>query len=350
MKRILTGHTGDVNAVATTTDNQFIISGGMDKTVRIWDIASGDCVKILDGHEGEIRTIAVTRDNKFCLSAGQDSVIRKWGIDTGECTGIFEGHHDSINDLAVNRDSKLLVSGSSDCSLRLWDIASGKCIRIFPEHPACKDMDGLNRLIRSSNEEFAYHDFLVNLAHSVTYNKEDSCFFGHADHILSVAITPTGKYIISGSSDNTMRLWDLNTGRCQWIFGGHNGGIGSWVNDIAVTPSGKYAVSGSYDIMLWKITSKNLRRHLWGIIGEKYIRKIAGNSGFNAMALTPNGRKLIVASGRPYELKVYKLWNKKLIKTFSGHKKQIKAVAVTSDGKYAVSAGSDATIRLWELK
>jgi WD40 repeat protein len=76
-------------------------------------------------------------------------------------------------------------------------------------------------------------------------------FTGHSDYVNSVAVTPDGKYVVSGSGDNTVRLWDLATGKEVRRFTGHESGVMS----VAVTPDGRYVVSGSEDktIRLWYI-------------------------------------------------------------------------------------------------
>lgn len=351
MKQVYKGHTAGVNAVGITTDGRYIVSGGSDKTLRLWELETGQCIRVFKGHKGEVNTLAMIPDGQFFVSGSRDSTLRLWDLNAGKCLKIFKGHDDDVNTAAVTPDGKLVVSGSSDCSLRLWELQTGKCLRVFKEHPACRDMDGLNRLIRSSNYEFAYHDFLTNLAHAVNYNTETATFFGHADHVKAVAVTKNGKYIISGGDDNTLRLWDLHTGKCLWLFGGHKGGVGAAVRAAAVSPCGRYAISGGSTVQFWKISKKTVRRHLWGIVGEKCHRRFkAHEEGVNAMAVTPKGNKIVVASSWENNLKVYKLRTGKCLQTFTGHEKEINAVAVTPDSRFAVSAGKDNTLILWEMK
>jgi WD40 repeat protein len=351
MRQIYKGHTAGVNAVEVTPEGKYIVSGSSDKTLRLWDLVTGECLRIFNGHKDEVNTLAMIPDGKSIISGSRDSTLRLWDIFSGKCLKIFQGHDDDVNAVAVTPDGKSMVSGSSDCSLRLWEVHTAKCLREFKQHPACRDMDGLNKLIRSSNYEFAYHDFLSNLAHAVNYDRNSSTFLGHADDVKAVAITKNGKYIISGSDDNTLRLWNLHTGKCLWLFGGHNGGVNSSVMAAAVSPFGKYAISGGYTIQFWKISKKNIRRFLWGIVGEKCHRSFKSHEdGINAMALTPNYKKIIVASSWKNDLKVYKRRSGKCLQTFTGHEKRINDVAVSPDNRFAVSASSDHTLILWDLK
>ena len=351
MKQVYKGHTAGVNAVGVTPDGKNIISGSSDKTLRLWDLDSGECIRIFEGHEEDVKTLAILPDGNSFISGSKDCTLRLWDLSSGECLKIFDDHSDDVNAVVVTPDGKSVVSGSSDCSLRLWDLHTGKCMRTYDEHPACNQMHYLNRLIRSSNYEFAYHDYLVNLAHDVTYDSENCRFFGHADSVRSVTVTPNGKYIISGSNDNTLRLWNLRTGKCLWLFGGRRGGIGTSVRAVLVSPDGSYAISGSSKIQYWKISNKTIKRLIWWIIHERCNRRLrAHKDGVNAMTLTTNGRKIIVASSWEKNLKVYKLWSGRCIQTFTGHEKYINAADVTPDSHFAVTASEDTTLMLWDLK
>lgn len=350
MFKVIKGHTQSVNAVDITPDGKFIVSASSDMTLRLWSIKKGETLRVFEGHSGEVNAIAVTPVGKSLVSGSRDNTLKLWDLKTGDCIATLDGHSDDVNAVAITPDGQFIISGSSDCELRLWDLKTAKCLRVFKRHPACLDMDDLNKLIRASNSEFSYHDFLVNLSFANTYDENNFVFFGHADRVNTVALAPDGRFAISGSEDNTLRLWDLKTGKCLWIFGGHDGGAKFGVKTAAVTPNGRFAISGSETLRLWRLSSKKFRRMLWGILSEKPIRTFKGyEGGINAITVTPDGRYIVVTGKTGNSLQLYRLKTGECLQNLEGHSDQVNAIAVTPDGQFAVSGSEDGTIRLWDL-
>jgi tricorn protease-like protein len=173
------------------------------------------------------------------------------------------------------------------------------------------------------------------------------CFTGHEGTVWSVAVTPDGRYVVSGSGDWTVRLWELRTGREVRRFTGHQG----QVNSVAVTPDGRYVVSGSGDwtVRVWELRTGRELRRFTGHLGRVY-----------SVAVTPDGR-YVVSGSWDWTVRVWELGTGREVHRFTGHKKQVYSVAVTPDGRYVVSgsggSGSerdtwivDNTVRLWELE
>jgi WD40 repeat protein len=195
-----------VRSVAVTPDGKYVVSGSLDNTVRLWELATGKEVRRFAGHKDTVLSVAVTPDGKYVLSASADKTVRLWELATGKEVRRFMGHRSEVNSVAVTPDGKYVVSGSGDKTVRLWELATGQEVRRFTGHEYC---------------------------------------------VNSVAVTPDGKYIVSGSDDKTARLWDLATGQEVRRFTGHEDAVRS----VAVTPDGKYVVSGSQDntVRLWYI-------------------------------------------------------------------------------------------------
>ena len=162
---------------------------------------------------------------------------------------------------------------------------------------------------------------------------------GHKDSVRAVAVTPDGKRIVSGANDNTIRVWDLETGD---LIGKPIKKHKDWIRTIAVTPDGKHIISGSWDqtISVWDLNTGNP-------IGVP----IKGHeNGVHAVAMTPNGKRIISGS----EDKTIRVWDletgNQIGKAIKGHKDGVLAIAVTPDGKRIVSGSLDKTIRIWDLE
>jgi WD40 repeat protein len=158
---------------------------------------------------------------------------------------------------------------------------------------------------------------------------------GHSASVHGVAVAADGKWAVSASWDNTLKVWDLDSGRALRTLEGHS----SFVDGVAVAPDGKRAVSASYD--------KTLK--VWDLESGRALRTLEGHSGnVNAVAVTPDGRRAVSAS-HDKTLKVWDLDSGRELRTLEGHAENVNAVAVTPDGKRAVSASGDHTLKVWDL-
>jgi tetratricopeptide (TPR) repeat protein/Tol biopolymer transport system component len=165
--------------------------------------------------------------------------------------------------------------------------------------------------------------------------KEVRRFTGDAGWVTSVAVTPDGQYVVSGSNDKTARLWELATGQEVRRFTGHEYAVLS----VAVTPDGQYVVSGSWD--------KKVR--VWELATGKEVRRFTGHADWvNSVAVTPDGQYVVSASADK-TVRVWELATGQEVRRFTGHEDWVWSVAVTPDGKYVVSGSWDKTVRLWEL-
>ncbi|BAY15071.1 WD repeat protein [Anabaenopsis circularis NIES-21] len=156
---------------------------------------------------------------------------------------------------------------------------------------------------------------------------------GHSSWVNAVALTPDGQYVISASGDNTLKVWNWQTGELLRTLTGHS----DWVNAVALTPDGQYVISASGDNTL----------KVWNWQTGELLRTLTGHSDrVNAVALTPDGQYVISASG-DQTLKVWNWQTGELLRTFTGHSDRVNAVALTPDGQYVISASGDQTLKVW---
>lgn len=132
----LRGHGGKVFKVIVSKDGKYLLSGGKDKTIKFWDLKTGECLKTFEKHP-EFKSLAIFPGSGYFASAGgsvTDSTVKIWNITTGECLRNFEGHSSGIETVSLTKDGKYLLSGSNDKTLKLWDVQSGKLSRTFLGH------------------------------------------------------------------------------------------------------------------------------------------------------------------------------------------------------------------------
>jgi WD40 repeat protein/tRNA A-37 threonylcarbamoyl transferase component Bud32 len=289
LQKTLTGHSREVSSVAISPDGKTLASGSWDKTIKLWNLATGEEIRTLTGHSSSVYSVAISPDGKTLASGSGDKTIKLWNLETGEQIRTLTGHSNLVDSVAISPDGKTLASGSWDDTIKLWNLETGKQIRTLT---------------------------------------------GHSREVESIAISPDSKTLASGSGDNTIKLWNLETGEQIRTLTGHS----SLLLSIAISPDGKSLASGDGNTI-----------ELWNLETGKQIRTLTGHYyPVLSIAISPDG-KTLAGSGD----KTIILWNLETgeqNRTLTWHSDSVRSVAISPDGKTLASGSYDDTIKIWRLE
>ncbi|HEY1336577.1 MAG TPA: ankyrin repeat domain-containing protein [Bryobacteraceae bacterium] len=215
----LVGHTERIWGLAWSRDGQQILSGAWDNTARLWDVRTGRCVRILEGHSGFVRAVEFSADGRRAITAGgdrADRTVRVWDLTTGECLRVFEGHTAGAYCGLLASDGRRAVSGSRDGTVRVWDIETGRSIRVIEAHAT-----HVQHLAWSRDEQRVLSCSLHIRLWDLESGRCLQTFEGHTETIRTVEWSPDQRLVLSASHDRTVRVWEAHSGRCVEVVEGH---------------------------------------------------------------------------------------------------------------------------------
>jgi WD40 repeat protein len=241
--RILKGHNDRVLSVAVSPDGSRAISGSADGALRIWNLSSGQSVS-LEAHEGEVFTVAFAPDGRTCLSGSYDRAVRVWDAETLQCVVVLTGHQDSVLGLACTPDGRAAVSCSGDRAIRVWDLSTGRCMRMLRGHSEAIDRVAVTpdgRAIVTISRDCTVRFWDLAAGHAL------ATFEGHTAPLLGLCCTPDARYIVTTALDRTLRIWDSRSAECLAVE------ETPVVLSLAVTSDGKRLIGGCADgrVLLW---------------------------------------------------------------------------------------------------
>lgn len=358
--QFFTGHSDQVRSIAFSPDGKTLASGNLDKTIRLWDVATGKQIgHPLTGHKNGVSSIAFSPNGKILASGSWDSTVILWDTSTGEPIGQpLVRHKGHIYSVAFSPDGKTLASGgcqeldsSENCmsgEIILWDVASrqsiGQPITGFKAGVSSLAFSADGKILASGScGEMASNGSCkgeIVLWDTARYQPIGQPLTGHTNSVSSVAFSPDGKTLASGSYDNTIILWDVGVSQpigvpledpAQGFLGG--------VYSVVFSPNGETLAAGIGDrIILWDISSRNIAPAL------------TANTGFVlSVAFSPNGN--ILASGS-FDGSII-LWDlvtrNPIGQSLKGYANNVYSVVFNPDGKTLATSGEDGNIILWDL-
>jgi len=302
-------------------------------------------------------SVTISPNAKYGLSSAWNRTMRLWDLSEGKLIHRLTGHEGRVQKAAFSPDSQYIISGGFDKAIRLWDVSSGREMRqlvghqgSFPHGVMVTDVtfspDGSSVLSVGSSDK------TVKLWDLRTCN--EIMTFAVSPHSTGRAVfSPDGKYILSGVTYHSgfgpggAILWDaLNGGRLKDFWHDYlSFPLANIIRAVDISPDGKYALGGGANgvIKLWNIDS--------GKEIKSYQAHPAGLTGVFSACFSPDG-KYILSSGSDAVIKLWDVSTGEEVRRFIGHSSglmNLDGAVFSPNGKHILSGGADAAVRLWDV-
>ncbi|RDW66189.1 WD40 repeat-like protein [Coleophoma cylindrospora] len=204
LMRVISGHLGWVRSLAVEPENKWFASGAGDRTIKIWDLATGNLRLTLTGHISTVRGLAVSPRHPYLFSCGEDKMVKCWDLETNKVIRHYHGHLSGVYTLSLHPTLDVLVTGGRDGVARVWDMRTRSNIHVLA---------------------------------------------GHKGTVSDVKCQEADPQVITSSLDSTVRLWDLAAGKTMGVLTHHKKGVRA----LAIHPKEFTFASGSTgSIKQWK--------------------------------------------------------------------------------------------------
>jgi WD40 repeat protein len=434
--RTFVGHSASVMRAVFSPDGQTIATCSLDETARLWDVASGREICVLRGHEKGIQSIAFSPDGTQVATASEDRTARVWNVADGQMVFYLAQHRGMLADVAFSPDGKQLVTCATDGNVLLWDIENEQVIATLLEDSdaqrsvafspdgtlvAMSSIDGvllwdvarqrISRRFATTYTEQAYYITQVGFSPGGRYLAVSSgnggsknnmaqiwkidtgelwCTFRQRDMISSVAFSPDGTKVATGSFDHTVRIWrflsqpttepaaaydgeimsmQFSTDGRQlavatneravrlWNVQSEEMGEGvlvpsllpgnsAWAASIALSRDGKKVVIAMFgNVWIWDTERDGILAELatTGVIVRRQFNMASG------IAISPN-EQVIVTGSIDETARVWDLRKRQIVRTLQGHQGDITAIAFSPDGSKIVTSSTDSTALIWDAR
>ncbi|XP_053991663.1 uncharacterized protein LOC128883390 [Hylaeus volcanicus] len=214
LMRVIAGHQGWVRALSVDPENQWFVSGGNDRLVKIWDLASGSLKLSMTGHINTIRALQVSHRHPYLFSAGEDQMVKCWDLEYNKVIRHYHGHLSGIYCMALHPSLDILATGGRDAVVRVWDMRTKLAVHVLS---------------------------------------------GHTGTVMSLCSQRNEPQFISGSLDKMIRCWDLVSGKTSVVLTHHKKGIRS----LAIHPREYTFCSAAADhVKVWACPKGDFERNL----------------------------------------------------------------------------------------
>jgi len=334
----LKGHSGDVRCAAFSPDGARVATGGLDQTVRVWDVATGTTAVTFNGHAGPVQSVSWDAGGTRIVTASADQTAKVWDAKTGAELLTLRGHTNQVTAAAFSPDGARVVTGAYDKTAEktalVWDAKTGAEAINLRGHAlgvtsVAFSPDGTRIVTGGIDKTARVWDAKTGAEVLILKN-------GHTGPLTAASFSPRGDWILT-AGDRTARVWNAKTGVEVAVLQGHP----ELVQSASFSPDGSRIVTGSFD----------RTARVWDRETGAEIRLLKGHThAITAASFSPDGARVLTAGGNDATAKLWDANGNPESLTLRGHLKSIQSAAFSQDGARAVTGGFDDTARVWDTK
>lgn len=364
---ILKGHRQSIRSLAISPDGEILASGSDDKTIKLWELATGEELCTLRGHSKSVGSIAISADGETLASGSDDKTIKLWQLTTGlqigtvTLGGWFSGDAGCVYAIAISPDGQLLASLSSSGAVQLWNLKTGQEIHRLQGdtswvHSIAMSPDGQTLAAGSDDRMIKLWD--------ISTGRRLRILRGHTSWVRTLAFSPDGRMLASGSSDTTIKLWDTKTGQELYTLKGHERSVHSVAFCPVPMSTGDRSVSvtrsDSFDDSSYETTGLTSKPEIPPTRNDYRTQGVFDEVAFpNEAIATPSHKRvqrnrglgitqILASSSADKTIKLWDIRTGRQLCILEGHRGSVRAVAFSPDGETLVSGGGDNSIYIWQ--
>ena len=371
LEKSIKAHSLGTRGVAISPDGKQLASAGGDRTVKVWDVKTGENIRIFAGHDDVVHSVDFSPDGSQVLSASSDESAVLWNLVGNErCT--FRGHYRALNAAAFSSDGKRIVTASDDQTIRIVNASTHSSlvhkahqgtVWVIDDSPdgslvASAGEDGFVVLTDAAtgipvDSKLAHPEAVLTLAFLHDGSLATGCADGklriwdlethtvkhtvvaHGDYIWDVSVAPDGLSIVTAGEEHVAKQWNTSTWKLMQEFAGHESGMGS----ARFSPDGTKLLTAGDDetVRLWDVKSGN----------QLHIFTDHMNSVWRAV-FSPDGQ-WIASSSFHGEILLWNTASRALVNRIKGHSAQTAGLTFSKDGSQLVSSSDDSSIKFWDV-
>ena len=377
----LAGHTHWVAGLVFSPDGQLLASAGGDALVKVWEVATGECIVTFESlQRGAYFDLVFSPDGQSLVTVGQSGELKFWEVGTWRCNRTLETNGRFVSGTIFSPDGQTLTIGYVDGGIEIYDLTTG--LRVGSQAQdrhmafiwAIEFHPSGDRLFTCS------HDHTIRIWDAKTATCLGALSAHHAE-VSGLVCSPDGQLLVSTSHDQTVRFWNAMTGECLKVLQGHRANV--W--DAAFSPDGEILATVSFDhtIRLWEVrtgrplkTVRGSYKAIWDVVfdadgttlissgedrklcfwnmdqaketGKAMEVREAHDNEITTLAFHPK-LSLLASGGGDRQLKLWSGTTHSEASTLTGYDEWIWNISFSPDGRLIAAAGHSLTVCIWDV-